>query len=154
MTEKRITGFYRSLENAGIKSADIIVNESVYVDPTAAYRATNELLDRKDPPTCIMLPDDHAYIGAMEAAMQRGLRIGADISFTGFDGISFSQRLHPRLTSVQQDTDAIGREAARRLIECVEKPNTAGSEPVMIPCKLIKGETVGEVVNMAQTRRS
>ena len=154
VTEKRITGFYRSLENAGIKSADIIVNESVYVDPTAAYRATNELLDRKDPPTCIMLPDDHAYIGAMEAAMQRGLRIGADISFTGFDGISFSQRLHPRLTSVQQDTDAIGREAARRLIECVEKPNTAGSEPVMIPCKLIKGETVGEVVNMAQTRRS
>ena len=44
-------------------------------------------------------------------------------------------------------------EAARRLIECVEKPNTAGSEPVTIPCKLIRGETVGEVVNTAPVRR-
>ena len=64
-----------------------------------------------------------------------------------------TQSLHPRLTSVRQDTEALGREAARRLIECVEKPNTAGSEAVMIPCKLIRGETVGEVMSTAPARR-
>ncbi len=142
VTEKRITGFYRSLEGAGIPAGDAILREGVYVDPTAAYRITCELLDRKDPPTCILLPDDHAYIGAMEAALQRRLRIGTDVSFAGFDGISFTQCLHPRLTTVRQDTDAIGREAARRLIECVEKPHTAGSESVTIPCTLLPGETV------------
>ena len=82
--------------------------------------------------------------------MQRNLRIGKDISFTGFDGISFTQSLHPRLTSVRQDTDAIGREAARCLIERVEKPfpgdeSNAAGEVITIPCELIKGETVADL---------
>ncbi|MBR4500939.1 MAG: LacI family DNA-binding transcriptional regulator [Clostridia bacterium] len=153
VTEKRITGFYRSLETHGIPPENVILREGVYVDPQISYQITNELLGMSDPPTCILLPDDHAYIGAMEAAVQQNIKIGRDISFAGFDGISMTQSLHPRLTSVQQDTEAIGREAARRLIECVEKPNTAGSEPVTIPCKLIRGETVGEVVNTAPVRR-
>ena len=93
----------------------------------------------------ILLPDDHSYLGAMEAAMERGLRIGKDISFAGYDGILLTQMTRPKLTTVMQDTEAIGKEAARRLIECIEKPNTAGSEPVTIPCKLIRGETVGRL---------
>ncbi len=152
VTEKRITGFYRSLENAGLSPEHAILKEGVYVDPMAAYRVTNELLDMKCPPSCILLPDDHAYIGAMEAVMQRGLRIGKDISMAGFDGISFTQSLHPRLTSVRQDTDAIGREAARRLIECVERPNTAGSETNLVPCTLLEGETVADLRAPSQSR--
>ncbi len=145
VTEKRITGFYRSLERAGIGPNEAGVKQGIYVDPQVAYRITNELLDLRDPPTCILLPDDHAYIGAMEAALQRNLHIGRDVSFAGFDGSSFTQSLHPRLTTVRQDTDAIGREAARRLIECVEKPNTAGNEPNNVPCVLIPGETVADL---------
>ncbi len=153
VADKRITGFYRSLETHGVPAENAILREGVYVDPQVSYQITSELLGMSNPPTCILLPDDHAYIGAMEAAVQRNLKIGRDISFAGFDGISMTQSLHPRLTSVRQDTEALGREAARRLIECVEKPNTAGSEAVMIPCKLIRGETVGEVMSTAPARR-
>lgn len=145
VTEKRITGFYRALEAAGIPQSRVILMEGVYVDPGETRDKTCELLDLDDPPTCILLPDDHSYLGAMEAAMERGLRIGKDISFAGYDGILLTQMTRPKLTTVMQDTEAIGKEAARRLIECIEKPNTAGSEPVTIPCKLIRGETVGRL---------
>ncbi len=147
VTEKRIAGFRTAIENAGIKESDIIVKSGVYVDPRAAYEVTNELLDMENAPTCIMLTDDHAYIGGMEAAMKRNLRIGRDISFTGFDGIAFTQSLHPRLTSIRQDTDAIGREAARLLIERVERSGPAGEEKGIstIPCSLIMGETVADL---------
>ncbi len=143
VTEKRITGFYRSLLSHGIPQEAAFLVEGLYVEPERTYRLTKELLQRKDRPTCILLPDDNAFLGAREAALELSLRIGRDISFAGFDGIPLMQLLHPSLTTVRQDTDAIGREAARRLIECVEHPNTAGTEGTNIPCTLIRGETVG-----------
>ena len=134
VTEKSVTGFYRALEAAGIPTSFATLMEGVYMDPGDTRVKTGQLLDMPNSPTCILLPDDHTYLGAMEAAMERGLRIGKDISFAGYDGIPYNQMTSSVLTTVRQDTDVIGREAARRLIECVEKPNTAGSEPETIPC--------------------
>ena len=143
VTEKRITGFYRSLEAHGIPLDRCTLAEGLYVDPEKTYHLTKALLAQTDRPTCVLLPDDQAYLGAREATMEQGLRIGQDISFAGFDGIRLTQLLRPCLTTVRQNTDSIGREAARRLIECLEHPNTAGTEAVTIPCDVIIGETVG-----------
>ncbi len=143
VTEKRITGFYRSLQSHGIPAENGTLLEGLYVDPERTYHLTRELLSRKDRPSCILLPDDHAYLGAREAAIEMNLHIGKDISFAGFDGIRLTQLVRPFMTTVRQDTDSIGREAARRLIECLEHPNTAGTEAVTIPCDVIRGETVG-----------
>ncbi|MBQ8095450.1 MAG: substrate-binding domain-containing protein, partial [Clostridia bacterium] len=55
------------------------------------------------------------------------------------------QRLTPRLTTVRQDTDAMGRAAAKQLIEIIEQPNTAGSDITYIPGSLIEGGTVASL---------
>ncbi len=143
VTEKRITGFCRSLMAHGIPREEDFLVEGLYVDPEKTYRLTRELLKKKDRPTCILLPDDNAYLGAREAATELSMQIGQDICFAGFDGLPLTQLLRPSLTTVRQDTDAIGREAAKRLIECLEHPNTAGTEAVTIPCEVIPGETLG-----------
>ena len=145
VTEKRITGFYRSLDAHSVPQDRCLLAEGLYANPEETYRITTALLNKKDPPTCILLPDDQAYLGAREAAMDLGLRIGRDISFAGFDGLPLTQLLRPSLTTILQNNDAIGREAARRLIECVERPNTAGTEASIIPCTLIRGETVRDL---------
>jgi LacI family transcriptional regulator, kdg operon repressor len=52
------------------------------------------------------------------AAMQRlGLRFGADIGFVGFDDPEWAPLIGPGLSAIAQPTDAIGRSAARCLIE-------------------------------------
>ena len=141
VTEMRVTSFYRAMESHGIALPDGYVVEGRYNDIDCARRVTEALLRRPDRPTCILLPDDASYFGALEAIQQAGLRIPEDISVGGYDGIQLTQSIRPRLTTVRQNTVAMGREAALRLIDRVEHPNTAAREPVSIPTELIPGDT-------------
>ena len=65
-----------------------------------------------------------------------------DISVAGYDGIRSVQAVRPRLTTVCQDTDAMGRHAALRLIDHIDHPNTAISDSILIPTMLIEGESM------------
>ena len=99
----------------------------------------------KEAPTCILYPDDTALIGGLNAIQGMGLRIPEDISVAGYDGTQFSQMLYPRVTTIQQDTDRIGSEAANRLIGIIEKPKTTLMERVVVEGILIKGQSVGRI---------
>ena len=76
---------------------------------------------------------------------ERGMRIPEDISIAGYDGIRMSQILHPKVTTIMQNTEQIGREAALRLIRSIEKPKTALVERVVIDGILLTGQSVGRV---------
>ena len=130
----------------GLAVPEGYVVEGRYDDIMCTKRRMLSLLDRVDPPTCILLPDDASYFGAMEAANERGFKLGQDISVAGYDGIRLTQSLHPRLTTVFQDSESMGRQAAQRLIDRVEHPNTAPNGLVMIPVRLIEGETMAKLI--------
>jgi len=107
-----------------------------------AGERTGELLDLKDPPTCILYPDDYAAMGGINEIRERGLRIPEDISVAGYDGINIAQVLEPKLTTLCQDTAAIGRIAAERLIELIEHPKTTVIEKYTVDGTLFKGASV------------
>ena len=77
--------------------------------------------------------------------MEHGMHIPEDVSIAGYDGTRISQLSHPRITTIRQDTEEIGREAARRLIDAIEKPRTTLIERVVIEGTLITGQSVGEL---------
>ena len=52
--------------------------------------------------TAIFSCNDLMAIGAIQALSEAGLKIPADISIMGFDGIEVGQYLTPPLTTVQQ----------------------------------------------------
>ena len=101
-----------------------------------------ELLVLSDRPTCVFTPDDFSAVGAYHAAQEAGLRIPEDISIVGYDGIPMSQALFPKLTTLQQDTKQIGKEAARELIALIETPKTTLIEKRLIEGKLLEGGSV------------
>ena len=142
VTETRIGGFRREMQALGFPVPEGYVVEGRYDDVGTTRKLTRELLERSDRPTCILLPDDASFFGAMEAIRELGLRLPEDVSLAGYDGIRLTQSLHPRLTTVFQDSEAMGRLAAQRLIDRVEHPNTAPNVPVMVPVGLIRGETI------------
>ena len=102
-------------------------------------------MDLPNPPTCILYPDDTSLIGGKNVIMERGMHIPEDVSIAGYDGTRISQLSHPRITTIRQDTEEIGREAARRLIDAIEKPRTTLIERVVIEGTLITGQSVGEL---------
>ena len=80
---------------------------------------------------------------AQEAIREQELRIPRDISLAGYDGIPLTQTLRPQLTTIRQNSEALGEQAAKLLIMRLEQPETDVEEVVTIPVELIKGSTVG-----------
>ncbi len=144
VTKARLTSFYRFIETHRMEIPDSYVIEADYLDVREAAAATKKLLDRKDPPTCILYPDDTALIGGLNEIRARNLRVPEDISIAGYDGSRVSQLLNPRLTTIRQDTAAIGRQAAKKLIGTIEKPKTTFTEQIIVEGELLLGESVGD----------
>lgn len=50
--------------------------------------------------------------------------------------------MNPPLTTYRQDTQALGKTAAAKLIELIEKPRTALVDRILIPGRLVEGASV------------
>ena len=145
VTNTRLGSFYRTMEKLGLPVQEEYTMECGYNETTSVYKAIRQMLSLPDRPTCILISDDYAALGAYEAAAELGLKIPDDISIAGYDGIPMMQLMKPRLCTMRQDTKALGTEAARKLVELIERPKSSIPEIALIPCTLLEGETVGEI---------
>lgn len=142
VTESRLLGYYWGLSEQHAEPRSDYVIETRYDNPAAGCAAVEKLMTLPDPPTCILMSDDNSALGAWEAAEKLGLRIPQDVSIAGYDGIRLTQIMRPRLTTIRQDTETMGRSAADCLIERIENPRTTVARSVMVPGRLIRGETI------------
>ncbi|MDY5729925.1 MAG: LacI family DNA-binding transcriptional regulator [Eubacteriales bacterium] len=141
--KERILGFCKSLEEHGIPLPKEYLVESKYHNPECARRAVRSLLKLAKPPKCILVSDDFAALGAMDAIDEAGLHIPNDISIAGFDGVPILQMLKPKLTTVRQDTERIGRLAADLLIDKIENiRDRKNSNIYKVSTELLTGYTV------------
>ena len=145
VTENRMRSFYRACEALGLEIPDQYVIASRYHDPESCCEATRRLLTLPERPSCILFPDDYSYMGGLSAIHELGLRVPEDVSALGYDGIHLSQAISPRLTTWKQDTAALGRIAASRLVELIERPRTTLPESIVVPGMLAEGESVARL---------
>ena len=146
VTERRLTGFYRACGELGLEVPEEYVVACEYHETKGCFAATKKLLALPQRPSCILYPDDYAYIGGYNAIIEAGLRIPEDISVVGYDGLGLSQVVSPKLTTWRQGTEALGRTAAGRLIERIENPRTTPPEHLLISGSLLEGESVKQLV--------
>ena len=145
VTTRRMESFRQAAKRLGLSIPETFLREAPYRDTDMSYRITKELLSLKEPPTCILYPDDFAAIGGMNAIREMGLRIPEDISVAGYDGIPLAKHLQPQLTTIQQDTEQIGVVAARELISLIERPKNTVIDQITIPGHLVEGKSVAHV---------
>ena len=145
VTENRMTGFYKACEELQLSVPGEYIRECEYHEPNSCYEATKELLALKERPTCIFFSDDYSFIGGNRAIREAGLRIPEDISVVGYDGIHMAKVMSPQLTTWEQNTKELGKIAADKLIERIEKPRTAIPEHIIVEGRLLEGETVRQI---------
>jgi LacI family transcriptional regulator len=118
----------QSYENS-LKEAQLPVEQELIArcGPTIeeGYQATLRLLALADRPTAIIAINDLLAIGALRAISDQGLRVPADISLLGYDDISISKYLTPRLTTVSKDVITMGRTAVKLLLARIQEPDRA-----------------------------
>ena len=87
----------------------------------------------------------YQFLNSLNVIIERGMKIPQDISVAGYDGTQISQILYPKLTTIKQNTELIGEEAAIRLVGAIEKPKTTLGERVVIEGNLVPGQSVGMI---------
>lgn len=145
VTRNRLGSFYRTLQKNRVEVPDEYMPVIPYRDAESAAMATSALLDLPDPPTCILYPDDFSALGGINEIHERGLRIPDDISIAGYDGLTFARILEPRLTTLCQDTEALGRIAAQKLIDLIENPKTTIIDKFTVNGTLFPGASVRDL---------
>ena len=119
-TADRLKGFQRALTAAGIElPKEYVVTRDRFEESGDAtgYHAMQELLSLREPPDAVFCYNDLSAIGAMDAAMQAGLRIPHDIAFIGCGNLRYADYLRVPLTSVDQSSHRLGDMAAKRVLD-------------------------------------
>lgn len=145
VTGNRLKGFRDTAGKLGIETKNDYIIAGNYRDIPNAAKNTSILLNMKERPTCIVYSDDYSAIGGINEIKARGLTIPDDISVVGYDGINIAIQMEPKLTTVAQDTRAIGSTAADRLIDIIERPAIAKTEHIVIEGTLIRGSSVRDI---------
>ncbi|MBR3772378.1 MAG: LacI family DNA-binding transcriptional regulator [Clostridium sp.] len=145
VTHNRLVSFNSIMRDNHLTINSDYILEGEYRSVSVTEKLTEQLLDLPERPTCIIAPDDYSALGVLNVASRRGLKVPDDLSVAGFDGIPFTKVLEPKLTTVRQDVDKIGAEAAKQLINLIESPMTTSLESICLETKLIKGGTVKKI---------
>ena len=142
VTSERVTSYQNVMLEHGLDIPPEYHISTEYRNLTAARQYTRQLLSLPTPPSCIIYQDDYSAVGGMETIRDMGLSIPEDISVAGYDDIFIASQLRPRLTTVHQDTEVIGRIAAEKLISLIEHKRGCSYKPVIVDSCLEKGESV------------
>ena len=128
-----------------VDPGDFMFEEGDYL-PASGEAAASRILDCAGPAvTAVFAANDLMALGAMRAAYARQLKIPADLSIMGMDGIQAGSFTWPELTTVVKPAAAMGREAVKALLRAA-----GGSGPptrCTLPCTLRAGGTVRTVAD-------
>jgi DNA-binding LacI/PurR family transcriptional regulator len=141
----RLQSFKESLKRHKLDIRDEYLIEGDFHNPKLTESLTEKIMNYRDPPTCIFLPDDFSAIGALNTFEKLGLSVPDDISVVGYDGIMLSQVINPRLTTYKQDAVRLGSEAAHRLISLIKKEISPDEEPYCVKGCLLEGLSVKDL---------
>jgi len=137
---ERVVAYRESLAGSGIAVDEQLI---VRCRPifSEAFDAAQQLLNLRPRPTAILGICDLAAFSAMQAAMQRGLRIPQDVSIAGFDDIEIAALLTPGLTTARAHSFEAGRTLARLLLDRIANPDLPPRRVEMPAELVVRGST-------------
>lgn len=112
--------------------------------PELGYPVVQQLLATKQQFTALVAFNDISAIGSIRALQDFNLRVPADVSVIGFDDIRAAAFTLPRLTTISQPLEEIGRIATQSLLNRIH--NTAiPSDEITVEPELVIRESTGPV---------
>jgi DNA-binding LacI/PurR family transcriptional regulator len=112
--------------------------------PELGYPVVQQLLSTKEPFTAIVAFNDISAIGAIRALRDFDLHVPEDVSVIGFDDIKAAAYTLPRLTTINQPLEEIGRVATQSLLNRIHNTVPPRDE-ISVEPKLMVRESTGPV---------
>lgn len=118
---KRMEGFREELHRGGLELVEVKTDPG-FSSLALGRELTLQMLAEERNIDCIYYSNDDLAAGGLFAAMAAGLKVPDDLVVAGFNGLEFLEGLPVRLATTRSPRRQIGFEAARVLLEAMERP--------------------------------
>ena len=137
---QRYEGYCKAHEKYGIPMDESLIVDST-VDYTLARDTISMILEEESLFfDGVFATNDMMALGALHALQKHHVRVPEQMKLVGFDDISLSEFCNPPITTITQDTEAMGQRAARLLLKRIQG-GSVPSNNIMLPVFLNKRGT-------------
>lgn len=139
----REKGFTDALESFGlpVNRGWFVNGESFYEE--SGYQAMKAMIQAGSMPQALFAASDLLAIGAMQAMKEHHYQIPHDIVIMGCDDIEACKYTTPRLSTVRQNKEKIGKLAAALLYDFIHTDSEAGS--IIVEPEIVIRESCGGI---------
>lgn len=135
----RLDGFLETLAHHGIRQeqCDILYGDFTF---QSGYDLMKQFLETYKPspkPAAAFVTSDIMAWGAMEALKEKKLKMPRDMGLIGYDNIYFSSFLYPALTTVENPSVEMAKNAITLLLDALERLRSLSGISVVLRSSLI-----------------
>jgi LacI family transcriptional regulator, galactose operon repressor len=137
---RRLEGYKRALAQAGMKITDDYIISQHKGDVETKQRgaeAMSRLMNSRKRPDGVFCFNDPLAMGAMNYALDHGIRIPEDVAVIGCGNLHYDDSLRVPLSSIDQQSRHIGEEAARIALGILNSKVPPKAEAVVLQPELI-----------------
>ena len=137
---RRLEGFRRAMAQAGLQIRDDYIISERKGDVGTKQRgaeAMGQLLRLNPKPDAVFCFNDPLAMGAMNYALDLGFRVPEDIAVIGCGNLHYDDSLRVPLSSIDQHSRQIGKEAARITLRILNSKVPPPPESVVLQPELI-----------------
>ena len=140
-----LEGYRRALMQAGLEErAETVWLKGVETERNGLFEVENGraaaqfFCEQKIGLTACVCLNDLTALGAMQKFADYGCRVPQDISIIGFDNIAYGELSTPRLTTIDQHAERMGREAMRLMVHQINSPDEEWKKIMLEPNLVIR----------------
>jgi LacI family transcriptional regulator len=141
----RLFGYRKALAEMKLKVPEeyVLIRDRIEETGDAVgFEAMRELLRLRQKPDAVFCYNDLTAMGAIEAALQAGLRVPEDIAFIGCGNFRYADYLRVPLSSIDHGTAELGRIAGKLALELSETPNQQAKSVLVVPRLVVRRSSV------------
>lgn len=138
----RYAGYRKAMIEAGLEPSNAVgcVEES---ELAMGFHAVNDLCDRGEGFTALLVGGDMGALGAMRALRNRGIDIPNDVSVVGFNDEELAEVAEPPLTTVRVPKEQIGAQCVTMLDDVISGA-VEQAEPVVMGVQLVLRQSAAQ----------
>lgn len=138
----RMKGFIRAYKEFNLSFfPDMVITYSTEDQDSTPIEQLEKLLSKEDKPTAIVCYNDQLAIKVINMSRNIGASIPEDLSLVGYDDSFLTETSDVKLTSVAHPKTKMGIEAAKWIVNAVEKKGNASPSIVYEPELIIREST-------------
>ena len=118
---ERKEGYLNAIKEAGLRIPYTYILDTA-LNTEATLKNALELLNSNDPPDAFFILTGFASLAVLKSAVALGLKIPEEIGIVGYANEAFVEYISPSLSSVDQKSKKLGKDAANIYFNHIVKP--------------------------------